>query len=171
MSSPPSWRPTGCQWSLPTSGPRMAMGRPSGSCPRQRWDFNRGWAVLQGAAAAVGVPRLPVIAPPACPPPHWVVLKRSKLNVEEVEGTMSTPKLAIARQQLHVAGVDAHGGRRGWPRLLATASNTNSVNHLPLVFLHTDLLDVHLYTISNWPSALCTLVQGCTGSRPRCYCS
>jgi hypothetical protein len=89
-----------------------------------------------------------------------VDLKKSKLNVEEDEGTGSTPKLAVARRRLHAAGADAHGGGRGRPPPLATASDTNSVNRLPLVSLRTDLLDMHLYAILNWVFCLMYLHPG-----------
>ncbi len=56
----------------------------------------------------------------------------------------------VARWQLHAVGADAHGGGQGRLPTLAATSDTDSVNHLPLVSLHTNLLNVHLYTILNW---------------------
>jgi hypothetical protein len=141
--------------------------------------------------------RRPSSASACLPPPRWVVLKRSKLDVEEDEGTGSTPKLAIARRRLrreaaaaccgrglargragtaaaarcrirhqlrrqlavggcvarrrlHAEGAESRGGGRGRPPPLAAASDTDSVDRSPSVSLRTNLLDVHLYAISNW---------------------
>lgn len=88
-------------------------------------------------------------------PSRRVVLKRSKLEVEEDEGTGSTPKLLVARRLLHAAGVDRredrtkNGGRRR-RRLMTATSDTTVIDMSPSISLHTDLHDVHLYVISNW---------------------
>jgi hypothetical protein len=92
----------------------------------------------------------------ASAPSRRVVLKRSKLDVEEDEGTGSTPKLVVPRRRLHAAGADMRGGGRmkggeGGRRLpLVATSDTDSVDRSPSISLRTDLLDVHLYAISNW---------------------
>jgi hypothetical protein len=95
-------------------------------------------------------------------PSRRVVLKRSKIEVEEDEGTGSTPKLLVARRLLHAAGVDRReerldkggrmrmggGGRRR--RLMTATSDTTAIDMSPSISLHTDLHDVHVYVISNW---------------------
>ena len=86
-------------------------------------------------------------------PSRRVVLKRSKLEVEEDEGTGSTPKLAIMKRHLHSAG-----GRKRSVGISALATITNGLSmsatasrdHSPSLSLRTDLHDVHLYVISNW---------------------
>lgn len=91
------------------------------------------------------------------PPSRRIVLKRSKLEVEEDEGTGSTPKLSIPKRQLHSAGggVNRHNGMNtsGISSRIAgglALSSTASVDYSPTLSIRTDLLDVHLYVISNW---------------------
>lgn len=89
------------------------------------------------------------------PPSRRVVLKRSKLEVEEDEGIGSTPKLAVAKRRLHASG-SRKGKRSSNSALLSgvmgqlSMSATATVDHSPTVSLRTDLHDVHLYVISNW---------------------
>ena len=86
-------------------------------------------------------------------PSRRVVLKRSKLEVEEDEGTGSTPKLGIMKRHLHSAG-----GRKRSVGISSLATITNGLSmsatasrdHSPSLSLRTDLHDVHLYVISNW---------------------
>mmetsp|Transcript_30414 Transcript_30414/g.64377 ORF Transcript_30414/g.64377 Transcript_30414/m.64377 type:complete len:787 (-) Transcript_30414:109-2469(-) len=97
------------------------------------------------------------------PPSRRVVLKRSKLEVEEDEGIGSTPKLAVAKRRLHSAGANHRTkGKSGASSSSATTlaqqllmgglsmSATATVDHSPTISLRTDLHDVHLYVISNW---------------------
>ena len=85
------------------------------------------------------------------PPSRRVVLKRSKLEVEEDEGTGSTPKLLVARRLLHVDRREDRTKKEGRRRRLMTAtSDTTAIDMSPSISLHTDLHDVHLYVISNW---------------------
>ncbi|KAL7531574.1 hypothetical protein ACHAWF_003834 [Thalassiosira exigua] len=87
------------------------------------------------------------------PPSRRVVLKRSKLEVEEDEGTGSTPKLTIPKKYLHYPGGNRTEGESG-----ASAggmgglsiSSTATVDHSPTIQLRTDLYDTHVYVISNW---------------------
>ncbi|KAL3763874.1 hypothetical protein ACHAW5_000420 [Stephanodiscus triporus] len=89
------------------------------------------------------------------PSSRRVVLKRSKVEVEVDEGTGSTPKLVVARRRLHAADVDRRSdavasrgaGRR--PAVVA-ASDTDASDRSPSMMIRTDLLDVHLYVVSNW---------------------
>ena len=91
------------------------------------------------------------------PPSRRIVLKRSKLEVEEDEGTGSTPKLIIPKRQLHSAGGgNRHYGRSNKNDALSritgglALSSTSTVDYSPALSIRTDLLDVHLYVISNW---------------------
>ena len=90
-------------------------------------------------------------------PSRRVVLKRSKLEVEEDEGTGSTPKLLVARRLLHAAGgnrredrTKSSAGRRRQRRIITATSDTTAMDMSPSISLHTDLHDVHMYVISNW---------------------
>ena len=92
-------------------------------------------------------------------PSRRVVLKRSKLEVEEDEGTGSTPKLTIAKRRLHsttTAGGNRRKGGKGvgsnntLRRQLSMLSTTSTNDHSPTISLRTDLQDVHVYVISNW---------------------
>ena len=81
-------------------------------------------------------------------PSRRVVLKRSKLEVEEDEGTGSTPKLTIAKRRLHSANTGSSNRRIGGK--LSMLSSTSTKDHSPSISLRTDLQDVHVYVISNW---------------------
>lgn len=86
-------------------------------------------------------------------PSRRVVLKRHKIEVEEDEGTGSTPKLTVAKRRLHSS--TGSSGRRGntLAQLLGgnlSMSATATKDHSPTISLRTDLHDVHLYVISNW---------------------
>ena len=85
-------------------------------------------------------------------PSRRVVLKESKLEVEEDEGTGSTPKLTIAKRRLHSAGGNSCSRTNSLARITGglAMSSTATKDHSPTVSLRTDLLDVHLYVISNW---------------------
>ncbi len=92
------------------------------------------------------------------PPSRRIVLKRSKLEVEEDEGTGSTPKLTIPKRQLHSTGggirnrsnrINKNGALSRITGGLALSS-TATVDYSPTLSIRTDLLDVHLYVISNW---------------------
>jgi len=85
-------------------------------------------------------------------PSQRVVLKRSKLEVEEDEGTGSTPKLAVAKRRLHAVGGKSKpriGAGFGGGGLLSMTS-TAAFDKSPTISLRTDLHDVHVYAISNW---------------------
>ncbi|KAL7473958.1 hypothetical protein ACHAXS_014297 [Conticribra weissflogii] len=93
-------------------------------------------------------------------PSRRVVLKRSKIEVEEDEGTGSTPKLTIHKRRLHASKsrrskTNNSNSRRANPlglpsgNALAMAS-TSSIDQSPTLSLRTDLHDLHLYVISNW---------------------
>ncbi|KAL9189645.1 hypothetical protein ACHAXT_009320 [Thalassiosira profunda] len=84
-------------------------------------------------------------------PSRRVVLKRSKLEVEEDEGTGSTPKLSVAKRRLHSAGGN-RGGRNGLANTMGGLSMaaTATTDRSPTLSLRTDLSDVHVYVISNW---------------------
>jgi hypothetical protein len=86
------------------------------------------------------------------PPSRRVVLKRSKLEVEEDEGTGSTPKLSIRKRHLHKVGGRKNNGNSTLARITSglSMSATASTDHSPSLSLRTDLHDVHLYVISNW---------------------
>ena len=90
------------------------------------------------------------------PPSRRVVLKLSKLEVEEDEGTGSTPKLLVSRRRLHAADSDRRravsggGSKMVGRRPIGATSDTDSVDRSPSISLRTDLLDLHLYVISNW---------------------
>ena len=97
------------------------------------------------------------------PPSRQVVLKRSKLEVEEDEGTGLTPNLQIAQCLLHAAtaGNDQRSNRKkgggqggegasSWMEQHMATSYTATVDQSPSVVIRTDLHDVHLYVISNW---------------------
>eukprot|EP00986_Skeletonema_menzelii_P003751 scaffold1199_cov143-Skeletonema_menzelii.AAC.5 len=86
------------------------------------------------------------------PPSRRVVLKRSKLEVEEDEGTGSTPKLSIMKRHLHKAGGRKNNVNTALVRITSglSMSATASKDHSPSLSLRTDLHDVHLYVISNW---------------------
>ena len=90
-------------------------------------------------------------------PSRRIVLKRSKLDVEEDEGTGSTPKLTIPKRQLHSSGGGGnrhHGKKKGSALSQISGglalSSTATMDHSPTLSIRTDLLDVHLYVISNW---------------------
>ncbi|KAL3770363.1 hypothetical protein ACHAWU_003583 [Discostella pseudostelligera] len=90
-------------------------------------------------------------------PSRRIVLKRSKLDVEEDEGTGSTPKLTIPKRQLHSSGGGERrqSGRKNGSALSQISgglalSSTATMDHSPTLSIRTDLLDVHLYVISNW---------------------
>jgi hypothetical protein len=76
-----------------------------------------------------------------------VVLKSLKLEVEEDEGTGSTPKLLVSRRRLHAALYGPRGKDR---RRVEITSDTDAVDRSPTISLRTDLLDLHVYVISNW---------------------
>jgi len=86
-------------------------------------------------------------------PSRRVVLKRSKLEVEEDEGIGSTPKLAVPKRRLHKGSSGSNrritGGGGGLADMLSMSA-TATVDHSPTISLHTDLHDVHLYVLSNW---------------------
>lgn len=86
------------------------------------------------------------------PPSRRVVLKRSKLEVEEDEGTGSTPKLSVTKRHLHKAGGRKNNVSSALARITSglSMSATASRDHSPSLSLRTDLHDVHLYVISNW---------------------
>lgn len=86
------------------------------------------------------------------PPSRRVVLKRSKLEVEEDEGTGSTPKLSVTKRHLHKAGGRKNNVNSALARITSglSMSATASRDHSPSLSLRTDLHDVHLYVISNW---------------------
>ena len=86
------------------------------------------------------------------PPSRRVVLKRSKLEVEEDEGTGSTPKLSITKRHLHKASGRKNNVNTAIARITSglSMSATASKDHSPSLSLRTDLHDVHLYVISNW---------------------
>mmetsp|Transcript_3672 Transcript_3672/g.5578 ORF Transcript_3672/g.5578 Transcript_3672/m.5578 type:complete len:708 (-) Transcript_3672:1953-4076(-) len=85
-------------------------------------------------------------------PSRRVILKRSKLEVEEDEGTGSTPKLSIMKRHLHKAGGRKNNVSSALARITSglSMSATASRDHSPSLSLRTDLHDVHLYVISNW---------------------
>ena len=87
-------------------------------------------------------------------PSRRVVLKRSKLEVEEDEGTGSTPKLSVAKNRLHSTGGNRSGkSGSALARLMMgglSQASTSTTDHSPTISLRTDLHDVHLYVISNW---------------------
>ena len=81
-----------------------------------------------------------------------VVLKRSKLEVEEDDGTGTTTKLMVGKSRLHSVGVQSN--KRGLSGILGGLSmataQTASRDASPSLSLRTDLNDLHLYVISNW---------------------
>jgi len=93
-------------------------------------------------------------------PSRRVILKRSKIEVEDDEGTGSTPKLTIHKRRLHASKGrrsqfnTSNSGRSntlGLPSGSALAmASTSSIDQSPTLSLRTDLHDVHLYVISNW---------------------
>jgi hypothetical protein len=92
-------------------------------------------------------------------PSRRVVLKRSKIEVEEDEGTGSTPKLTVAKRRLHASGGVKHGKNSNSTNnslaqllggLSMATNSTASIDPSPSLSLRTDLHDVHLYVISNW---------------------
>jgi len=95
---------------------------------------------------------LPLNGDDHSPSSRRVVLKRSKLEVEEDEGTGSTPKLSIMKRHLHKAGGRKNDVNSTLARITSglSMSATASRDHSPSVSLRTDLHDVHLYVISNW---------------------
>lgn len=90
----------------------------------------------------------------AVPPSRRVVLKRSKLEVEEDEGVGSTPKLVVPKRRLHSAGGNRTKSKRNSlaQQLMGqlSMSSTATQDFSPTISLRTDLHDVHLYVISNW---------------------
>jgi len=84
------------------------------------------------------------------PPSRRVVIKRSKLEVDEDEGTGSTPKLSILKRHLHKGCGRKNNGNYSLARITSGLSATASTDHSPSLSLRTDLHDVHLYVISNW---------------------
>lgn len=81
-----------------------------------------------------------------------VVLKRSKIEVEEDDGTGSTTKLVVDKSRLHDTARRKNRNYRGsLSGMLNTATApTASRDASPSLSLRTDLHDVHLYVISNW---------------------
>eukprot|EP00804_Cyclotella_cryptica_P011291 CCRYP_007792-RA/>CCRYP_007792-RA protein AED:0.02 eAED:0.02 QI:109/-1/1/1/-1/1/1/533/587 len=82
-----------------------------------------------------------------------VVLKRSKIEVEENDGTGNSTKLMVSKSRLH-SGATTKKSRASNSSLLgglsmATAP-TASIDASPSLSIRTDLHDVHLYVISNW---------------------
>ena len=82
-----------------------------------------------------------------------VVLKRSKIEVEEDDGTGSTTKLIVDKSRLHdtTARRNSSNNPGSLSGMLNTATApTASRDASPSLSLRTDLHDVHLYVISNW---------------------
>ncbi|KAL7504508.1 hypothetical protein ACHAXN_003324 [Cyclotella atomus] len=76
-----------------------------------------------------------------------VVLKRSKIEVEEGDGTGNTTKLMVSKRRLHGGKTKSNGADiTSWMMNSATAGRDAS----PSISLRTDLHDVHVYVISNW---------------------
>ncbi|KAL7488982.1 hypothetical protein ACHAW6_014570 [Cyclotella cf. meneghiniana] len=81
-----------------------------------------------------------------------VVLKRSKIEVEENDGTGNSTKLVVSKSRLHSGGINKKnvsnysfiGG------LYMATAPTASIDASPSLSIRTDLHDVHLYVISNW---------------------
>lgn len=74
-----------------------------------------------------------------------VVLKRSKIEVEEEDGTGNTTKLIVGKSRLHAS-------KTNLASMMMNMANapTASRDASPSLSLRTDLHDVHLYVISNW---------------------
>jgi len=87
-------------------------------------------------------------------PSRRVVLKRSKIEVEEDEGTGSTPKITVSKSRLHSTGSIKRTSSKGaLAQILGgglSMSSTATKDHSPTISLRTDLHDVHVYVISNW---------------------
>lgn len=75
-----------------------------------------------------------------------VVLKRSKIEVEEGDGTGNTTKLMVGKSRLH--GVRKKVSIMG--ELNRATAPTAGRDASPSISLRTDLHDVHMYVVSNW---------------------
>jgi len=84
---------------------------------------------------------------PAIAMSRRVVMKRSKLEVEEDEGTGATPKAVLPKRRLH-AYAAMTGSGPDTNMISSTASP--DLDRSPSVTVRTDLNDFHLYALSAW---------------------